>query len=83
MGKVRWGQPGCKVARTVECYVFSGGKRRAVRVTIYIDCIGLRLKGERIEFYLLPDSAYRETVFQTKRAEKKRRKEERKARNGR
>lgn len=80
--RISWGAPGCKVRRVVESFVYSRG-RRAVVVTIYLDCVGYRLKGERKEYYRDPSVDYRDAVFQTKRAEKKRRKEERKARNGR
>ncbi len=78
MARIKWGQPGCRVRRVVEAFVFSQGKRRPVLVTIYADCVGYRLKGERREYFRLPDSDYRDAVMQTKLAERRKRKAERK-----
>jgi hypothetical protein len=75
--RISWGDPGCKVRRVVESFVFSK-RRRAVVVTIYLDCVGYRLKGERKEYFRDPSGDYRDAVMQTKRAERARRKAERK-----
>jgi hypothetical protein len=67
----KWGEPGSKVTRKVHGKVWSGGKYRAVLLSMYPDgTVGYRLLGLRREYFRNAADDYRDAVRETIAAEK-------------